>query len=163
MNTEKLSNKKGKRFKKDKNVSNKIKILIVFLLILMFVIVGVFLMFLDKSNVNDLDQKEKYEEKQEVDSIKILEEKIFEEMKIKDITLEVDKYASYFKCNIENITDKIFEQKDIFIVFVKEDNSELARFKYHLEEISLNEKQKISIITTTNLESAYNFYIENQI
>lgn len=159
MNTDKLSNKKGKRFKRNKkNKSSKIKILIVMLVILVIVLVGLFFVYSSKDDNSDEEQS--YEERKQVASVELLNEKIFEEMKIKDISLEIDEYASYFKCNIENTTDKTFEQQDVYIVFVKKDNSELARFKYHLEDILSNEIQKISVITTTILDDVYNFYIE---
>lgn len=154
MDTERLSNKKGKRFKKSKKKTNKKKIVLVILVVLMIVGLG---LYFSKNSINL--GKRQNETKKEV-SEKLLEEKQYKDMKIKDISLRIDESASYFRCNIENTTDKKFDQEEVFVVFVKEDNSELARFKYQIEEIEPKTEEKISITTTTNLIDAYDFYID---
>lgn len=154
MDTERLSNKKGKRFKKSKKKTNKKKIVWVILVVLMIVGLG---FYFSKNSINL--EKRQNETKKEV-SEKLLEEKQYKDMKIKDISLRIDESASYFKCNMENTTDKKFDQEEVLVVFVKEDNSELARFKYHIEDIESKTEEKISITTTTSLIDAYNFYIE---
>ena len=154
MDTERLSNKKGKRFKKSKKKTNKKKIVLVILVALMIVGLG---LYFSKNSINL--EKRQNETKKEV-SEKLLEEKQYKDMKIKDISLRIDESASYFKCNMENTTDKKFDQEEVLVVFVKEDNSELARFKYHIEDIDPKTEEKISITTTTSLIDAYNFYIE---
>ena len=89
----------------------------------------------------------------------IVNERIFNKW-AKDISLRIDESASYFKCNMENTTDKKFNQEEVLVVFVKEDNSELARFKYNIEDIESKTEEKISITTTTSLIDVYDFYIE---
>lgn len=154
MDTERLSNKKGKRFKKSKKKTNKKKIVLVILVVLMIVGLG---LYFSKNSINL--GKRQNETKKEV-SEKLLEEKQYKDMKIKDISLIIDESASYFKCNMENTTDKKFNQEEVLVVFVKEDSSELARFKYHIEEIESKAEEKISVTTTSDLAEAYDFYIE---
>lgn len=155
MDTERLSNKKGKRFKKSKKKTNKKKIILVMLVVLIIVGLG----FYFSKNIINLKVKKQRETSKEI-SAKLLEEKQYKEMKIKDISLKVDESASYFRCNIENTTDKKFNQEEVLVVFVKEDSSELARFKYHIEEIESKAEENISVTTTSNLAEAYDFYIE---
>ena len=156
MKTERGSNKKGRRFKRKKGNSNKkITILLVFI-----VLIGIgSIVYFSKNNKN-LETEESVEKKVEMTSSKLLEEKTYKEMKIKDINLKIDESASYFKCNLENVTDKKFEQEDVFFVFVKEDNSELARFKYQINVIESKTEEEINIITTNRLIDVYDFYIE---
>ena len=155
MDTERLSNKKGKRFKKSKKKTNKKKIILVMLVVLIIVGLG----FYFSKNIINLKVKKQRETSKEI-SAKLLEEKQYKEMKVKDISLKVDESASYFRCNIENTTDKKFNQEEVLVVFVKEDSSELARFKYHIEEIESKAEENISVTTTSNLAEAYDFYIE---
>ena len=155
MDTERLSNKKGKRFKKSKKKTNKKKIILVMLVVLIIVGLG----FYFSKNIINLKVKKQSETQKEI-SARLLEEKQYKDMKIKDISLKIDESASYFKCNMENTTDKKFNQEEVLVVFVKEDSSELARFKYHIEDIESKTEEKISITTTTSLIDAYNFYIE---
>lgn len=156
MDTERSSNKKGKRFKKSKKKTNKKKTILVLLVVLIIAGLG---FYFSKNTIN-LEAKEQRESKKEEVSEKLLEEKQYKDMKIKDITLNIEESASYFKCNMENTTDKKFNQEEVFVVFVKEDNSELARFKYHIDEIEAKSEEKISVTTTTSLEGANDFYIE---
>lgn len=155
MDTERLSNKKGKRFKKSKKKTNKKKIILVMLVVLIIVGLG----FYFSKNIINLKVKKQSETQKEI-SAKLLEEKQYKDMKIKDISLKIDESASYFKCNMENTTDKKFNQEEVLVVFVKEDGSELARFKYHIEEIESKAEEKISVTTTSDLAEAYDFYIE---
>jgi len=150
--------KKGKRFKRNKKKVNKKKIITILLVLLIIGGIGVKIYF-SRDNINFASESG---EGQKEISGKLLEEKKYKEMKVKDITLKIDESASYFRCNIENITDKRFESEDTFIVFIKEDHSELARFKYHIEEIETKGEQKISVTTTGNLVDAYDFYIEDE-
>lgn len=155
MDTERLSNKKGKRFKKSKKKTNKKKIILVMLVVLIIVGLG----FYFSKNIINLKVKKQSETQKEI-SARLLEEKQYKDMKIKDISLKIDESASYFKCNMENTTDKKFNQEEVLVVFVKEDSSELARFKYHIEEIESKAEEKISVTTTSDLAEAYDFYIE---
>ena len=92
-------------------------------------------------------------------SQQILQDKEFEGRPVKNISLEIQENASYLKCDIENNGEQI-EKQSIYIVFVKEDNSEIAKFSYMLDEIPANEIGRVKLATTTNLIDAYDFYLE---
>lgn len=151
-----MSNEKGRRVKGKKKKANKKKIIIILLILL---ILGGLLTYLFKNNFKTLISNSDNETKKEI-SKHILEEKQYEEIKFTNITLKTDESASYFKCNVENMTDNKLKNQDIFIVFEKEDKSELARFKYKIKDIEPQGQEKISIATTTSLVDAYDFHIE---
>lgn len=158
MEAERMSNKKGRRFKSEKRKLIKKKMIIILLILIVIIgIVSASYFFRDYMNSKP---EETVEEKGEATSSKLLEEKMYKDMKIKDINLTVDESASYFKCNIENETDNKFQQEEVFFIFVSEDNSELARFKYQITPIKANTAEEISIVTTNRLTNAYDFYIE---
>ena len=149
--------KKGKRFadsEKKTGISKK-KVFIVIIILLIITGIGI-IIFKMQSNktVNEEERKEISQE--------LLQDKEFEGRSVKNISLDIKENASYLKCDIENNQEKI-DKQDISIVFVKEDNSEFARFSYQLEEIPANEIGNIKLVTTTNLIDAYNFYLESNI
>lgn len=148
-----MSSKKGRRFKGKKEKINNKKVIIILILV---IIVGVGIYFF-KNNIKLLENNN--ETNKEI-SKSILEEKQYEQIKFTNITLKADNSASYFKCNVENLTDSKLEKQDVFIVFEKEDKSELARFKYVIDNIEPQGQSKVSIATTTNLSDAYDFHIE---
>lgn len=149
MNIKETFCKKIKDLKENKKYNWKI---IIFIILIVFCFLGLL------CNIGkNLEKKQKYEGKRQIQISCLLDDNIFESIKITDINLEIDEYASYFNCKFENMNDKMLENRDILVVFLNENNVELARFKYHLES---NESEKISIITTTNLEEASSFYIE---
>lgn len=139
----------------DKNI-NIFKIIISIILIL--IILGIIIAFNKIHDNDNLGEDFEYNVKKDIEIL--VKEKTYNDFKIVDINFEIDEYASYFSCKAQNITEDLVKGRDIFIVFIKDDKSELARFKYHLEDILIGEKTEISIITTTNLECAYDFYIE---
>lgn len=148
----------GKRFKNEKKmVKSKKKGFIVLIVLLVIIAIGV-ATFKIKSNMTE----NKNEEERKEISQELLKEKEFEGRTIKNISLEVKENANYLKCDIENNQEKM-DKQSISIVFVKEDNSEFARFSYQLEEIPANEIGKIKLATTTDLIDAYNFYLESNI
>ncbi len=149
--------KRGKRFadsEKKTGISKK-KVFIVIIILLIITGIGI-IIFKMQSNktVNEEERKEISQE--------LLQDKEFEGRSVKNISLDIKENASYLKCDIENNQEKI-DKQDISIVFVKEDNSEFARFSYQLEEIPANEIGNIKLVTTTNLIDAYNFYLESNI
>ncbi len=149
--------KRGKRFadsEKKTGISKK-KVFIVIIILLIITGIGI-IIFKMQSNktVNEEERKEISQE--------LLQDKEFEGRSVKNISLDIKENASYLKCDIENNQEKI-DKQDISIVFVKEDNSEFARFSYQLEEIPANEIGNIKLVTTTNLIDAYNFYFESNI
>ena len=158
MEIERKNTKKGKRFKGEKKANkNRVVIsLIVFVVIVLIASVSIFF-----RNPTDIEVKEESKnEEVEIKSSKLFDEKTYKEIEIKNISLKIDESASYFKCELENETDKKTSKEDICIVFVKEDNSELARFKYQIPSIEPKEKEKINIVTTNRLIDVYDFYIE---
>ena len=158
METERKNNKKGKRFKGEKKVNKNRIIIILIALVVIVLIASVSIFF---RNSTDIEVKEELRKEEiEIKSNKLLEEKIYKEIKIKNISLKIDESASYFKCELENDTDKRTSKEDICIVFLKEDNSELARFKYQINSIEPKANEKINIVTTNRLTDAHDFYIE---
>lgn len=148
--------KRGKRFansEKKTGISKK-KVFIVVILLLIIAGIGV-IIFKMQSNktINEEERKEVSEQ--------LLQDKEFEGRPVKNISLDIKENASYLKCDIENNGEQI-EKQSIYIVFVKEDNSEIAKFSYMLDEIPANETGKISLATTTNLIDAYDFYLETK-
>lgn len=149
--------KRGKRFadNKEKTEISKKKVFVVVIILLIIAGIGVmtFKMQSDENNNSEEERKEVSE--------KLLQDKEFEGRPVKNISLDIKENASYLKCDVENNGEKI-DKQSIYIVFVKEDNSEIAKFSYMLDEIPANETGKISLATTTNLIDAYDFYLETK-
>lgn len=160
LNTENLSNNKGRRFKQTKRKVNKKRIFIIgIILVLVALSIASGLYFINY-NANGENKEETSKEISKEISKKLLEEKQYKEMKIENINMDIDESSSHFKCTIINITDKKYDGEYVKIVFKKEDNSEVARFEYHIESIEPGEKEEINMVTTTNLIEAYDFFIE---
>lgn len=146
--------KKGKRFvenKKKTEISRK-KIIIAFIILIIIVGIGIIIIKNQNNAINTQKQEKQI-------SQQILQDKEFEGRPVKNISLEIQENASYLKCDIENNGEQI-EKQSIYIVFVKEDNSEIAKFSYMLDEIPANEIGRVKLATTTNLIDAYDFYLE---
>ena len=146
--------KKGKRFvenKKKTEISRK-KIIIAFIILIIIVGIGIIIIKNQNNAINTQKQEKQI-------SQQILQDKEFEGRPVKNISLEILENASYLKCDIENNGEQI-EKQSIYIVFVKEDNSEIAKFSYMLDEIPANEIGRVKLATTTNLIDAYDFYLE---
>ena len=148
--------KKGKRFadsEKKTGISKK-KVFIVIIILLIIVGIGLIILKMQSNKtVNEEERKEVSEQ--------LLQDKEFEGRPVKNISLDIKENASYLKCDIEN-NEELIEKQSIYIVFVKEDNSEMARFSYMLDEIPANETSKITLATTTNLIDSYDFYLETK-
>ena len=148
--------KKGKRFadsEKKTGISKK-KVFIVIIILLIIVGIGLIILKMQSNKtVNEEERKEVSEQ--------LLQDKEFEGKPVKNISLDIKENASYLKCDIENNGEQI-EKQSIYIVFVKEDNSEMARFSYMLDEIPANGTSKITLATTTNLIDSYDFYLETK-
>lgn len=86
-------------------------------------------------------------------------EKEYEGMTIKDIKMRREDGITYFTANIENNTEKKFEEKDIKIIFQKEDLTQISILKTHLQSIEVGESVNIQVSTSANLIDAYNFKI----
>ncbi len=150
-------NKRGKRFanNEEKTGISKKKVFIVILVLLIIAGIGVAIFKIQSSGGN------KNEEEIKEVSEQLLQDKEFEGRPVKNISLDIKENASYLKCDVENNGEKI-DKQSIYIVFVKEDNTEIARFSYMLDEIPKNETGKISLATTTNLIDSYDFYLETK-
>lgn len=157
MSAEHIVNEKGRRFKGEKKKKNKNKIIIILLIL---VIVGGIVFYFSKDKKIFSTEKQNNSETNKEESSKLLKEKEYNEMKISDINLKVDDSASYFKCNVKNMTDSNLEKKEVYIVFENKDKKELARFKYVINDLEPNGTSKISIATTTSLAEVYDFHIE---
>lgn len=148
--------KRGKRFansEKKTEISKK-KVFIVILALLIIAGIGVAVFKIQSSGNNNEEEIKEVSEQ-------LLQDKEFEGRLVKNISLDIKENASHLKCDVENNGEKI-DKQSIYIVFVKEDNSEIARFSYMLDEIPANETGKISLATTTNLIDSYDFYLETK-
>lgn len=146
--------KKGKRFVENKKKTgiSRNKIIIVFIILIIIVGIGIIIIKNQNNAINTQKQEKQI-------SQQILQDKEFEGRPVKNISLDIQENASYLKCDIENNGEQI-EKQSIYIVFVKEDNSEIAKFSYMLDEIPANEIGRVKLATTTNLIDAYDFYLE---
>ena len=149
--------KKGKRFADSEKKAGIAKKKVFIVIIILLIIAGIGIIIFKMQSNKTVNEEERKEISQE-----LLQDKEFAGRPVKNISLDIKENASYLKCDIENNQEKI-DKQDISIVFVKEDNSEFARFSYQLEEIPANEIGNIKLVTTTNLIDAYNFYFESNI
>ena len=155
---ERYRGRNGRRFNEEEKKGNKK--FIIFFFILIVIIAGGIYYFNNKPGL----EKKEIATVQESNTIsdELLNEKEFNGLKIKNISLDNQESASYFKCILENTSEAKYIGEDVYFVFIKNDNSELARFKYHIDDIEKDDNKKISITTTNKLVGASNFYIESK-
>lgn len=93
-------------------------------------------------------------------SEKLLSEKEFEGMKIKDIKLIAENGTSSFTATVENNSGKKFDAKKITIVFKDKDGNEYAKLNTYLGDIAIGKNTSINASTTSDIVNAYDFIIE---
>lgn len=93
-------------------------------------------------------------------SSKLLEEKIYNDMIIKDARIEASGGMSQFAATVENPYDKNIEGQIVDVVFMNEDGSELARVETFFPDLEPNNTSEISASTDIDITTAYDFYIE---
>ena len=92
-------------------------------------------------------------------SDKLLQEKKFEEMTVKEIQLIAKDATTNFTATIENTSQKDYEESQIEIVFLKEDGSEYGVLPTYLASLKIGETTQINASTTSDLTNAYDFMI----
>lgn len=93
-------------------------------------------------------------------SSKLLEEKTYNDMIIKDARIEASGGMSQFAATVENPYDKNIEGQIVDVVFMNEDGSELARVETFFPDLEPNSTSEISASTDMDITTAYDFYIE---
>lgn len=149
---------KAKRMKKQNKNEKKVKKSIVLLIIIIAIIaLGTGILYYKPVDTSIIFQKHNVNKTNISEELK--KEKEFEGMIIKDITMKREDGITYFSANIENNTDKKNEEKDIKIVFQKEDLTQISILKTHLPNIESGESVNIQLSTSANLIEAYTFKI----
>ncbi len=93
-------------------------------------------------------------------SDKLVEEKTYNDMKIRDARIEATGGSSQFIATVENIYDKIVETQEIYIVFLNEDGSELTTITTSIPDLEPNSISEINASTDIDITIAYDFYIK---
>lgn len=93
-------------------------------------------------------------------SEKLLAERNYDGLTVKDISLEAVMGTTVFKATLVNNTDKIYETKEIKIVLKDKENKEYGVINGLIEEIEPNSQTTIHARTTIDLSNAYDFTIE---
>lgn len=93
-------------------------------------------------------------------SSKLLEEKTYNDMKIKDARIEAAGGMSQFTATVENPYDKNIEGEIVNVVFINEDGTELARVETFFPDLEPNSISEINASTDMDIATAYDFYIE---
>lgn len=114
-------------------------------------------------NLNDMEKTENVEisggEKRNI-SEKLLEERTFENLKIKNISLIAINGTTTFKATVENPTDTVYENKAITIIFKDNDGNECGRIGGLIEKINPQETGQIDASTSIDISNAYDFEIK---
>lgn len=149
---------KAKRMKKQNKNEKKVRKSITLLIIIIVIIaLGTGILYYKPIDASIIFQNHNRNEMNLSEEFK--KEKEFEGMVIKDITMKREDGITYFSANIENSTDKKFEEKDIKIIFQREDLSQMSILKTHLQNMEPGESVNIQLSTSANLMEAYTFKI----
>ena len=79
---------------------------------------------------------------------------------MQNIKITVYDDFSKLNANIENMSDEDFTAKNIYIVLIKENDEELVRFNYQLEDIEKQNAVEVKLLSTTNLNEAVKVNLE---
>lgn len=93
-------------------------------------------------------------------SSKLVEEKTYNDIKIKDARIEATGGMSQFSATVENPYDENIEEEIVDVVFVNEDGSEITRIETIIPNLEPNSTSEISASTDLDITTAYDFYIE---
>ena len=92
----------------------------------------------------------------------IEEQKTFENLTIKNIDVKYENGNSFFKLELANESDTVFQGRKIKIIFKNLDGTEYAQIKYKLTDINSYETFYINTSTNIDLTKASDFIIENE-
>ena len=93
-------------------------------------------------------------------SSKLVEEKSYSGMTIKDIKLKTEDGISKLTAAIVNESETNFAGERINIVFTKQDGSEYAKLEAALPPVCSHKSNEIDAATTADIANAYDFHIE---
>lgn len=93
-------------------------------------------------------------------SSKLVEEKSYSGMTIKDIKLKTEDGISKLTAAIVNESETNFAGERINIVFTKQDGSEYAKLEAALPPVGSHKSNEIDAATTADIANAYDFHIE---
>lgn len=119
------------------------------LLSMLAIIVGVFFLLETKIGIEP-----------QVDNIE--KQRTFENLTIKNINVKYENGNSYFKLELANESDTVFQERNINIIFKNLDGTEYAQIKYNLSDININETFYINTSTNIDLTKASDFVIESE-
>lgn len=160
---------KGKRFEKTKKVKSKEKRntkkigITIMIVIILIAIIGGIVYFAPKWIKEQQERKEeKRVEAQIQENVSnITQEKEYQGMQIKNIQVYEENGNTYFVAEVENTSQENFTKKNVTISFVTKQNELVAKFRYHMSDMKVGEKQEINIVTNNNLKEAYDFQIQD--
>ncbi len=93
-------------------------------------------------------------------SAKLKENKTYEGMTIKDITLKAENGMTQILANVENTSGSDFAGEVVELVFINQDGSEYARLDAYIPEVKKGETTSIDANTTSDVSNAFDFSIE---
>lgn len=149
---------KAKRMKikeKPRKSANRKRIFLITIIILVIIAIGVFAY----QKIEENYEEEKLQESIE-NGEKVLPDTEMENLKMQDIKITVNDDVSKLNAKLKNISDEEFKAKNIYIVMIKDNDEELVRFNYQLEDIESQKEIEIKLISTTNLNEAVKVNLE---
>lgn len=149
---------KAKRMKikeKPRKSANRKRIFLITIIILVIIAIGVF----TYQKIEDHYEEEKMQESIE-NGEKVLPDSELGSLKMQNIKITVNDDISKLNAKIENMSDEDFTAKNIYIVLIKENNEELVRFNYQLEDIAKKNAVEVKLLSTTNLNEAVKVNLE---
>ena len=168
------------------NKFKKRRLILILIIIVLAVIIGIAVYLNSKNkkieqteNQNEVEEQQKIENnelslidmkntenakvekgKKENISDKLLENKKYNGLEIKNIQLVAENGTSEFTAEIQNNTGKDYASEIVKIIFVKQDGSEYATLDTMLPTIKSGKSKQISAGTTSDIINAYDFKIE---
>lgn len=167
-NTEKVQNKKTRK------INKKLLIAIIILIIIIATITTILIINNNTKQVNTeenetgtglIDYNNTENAKVENDtkentSSKLKEEKTYEGMKIKDITLSAQGTTTCLKAVVENTSGKNFKGKMVEIHLTNKDGSEFSISDAYIADVESGKTTKITAYTAADIANAYDFSIK---
>lgn len=114
-------------------------------------------------NLNDMESLDNVEVNGDTKtniSEKLLAERTFDGLTMKNISLEAIMGTTVFKATLVNNTDNVYEAKEIKIILKDKDGQEYGVINGLIEEIEPHGEKTIHARTTIDLSNAYDFTIE---
>ena len=94
-------------------------------------------------------------------SKKLLEDKKYKGMTIKNIQLKAEGGISKLTATVQNETKEDYSGEKVNIIFINQDGSEYARLEAVLPAVDSQKQNEIDAGTTADIANAYDFKIES--